>query len=84
MKKAIIVLAVVMMLLASCGNRKVFNTQYQYDHAIIYASDGAKVVEGEIEWWRDHSDATVDVKINGVVYLVHSINIIMSGGQKTF
>jgi hypothetical protein len=83
MKKAVFILAVAM-LLASCGNRKVFNTQYQYDHAVIYAPDGTKVVEGKIEWWRDHDDATVDIKINGVVYLVHSINIIMSGGQKTF
>jgi hypothetical protein len=84
MKKAIIVLIMAAMLLASCGNRKVFNTQYQYDHAIIYAPDGTKVVEGEIEWWQDHDDATVDIKIDGVVYLVHSINIVMSGEQKTF
>jgi hypothetical protein len=84
MRKAIIVLTMVTVLLVSCGNRKVFNTQYQYDHAIIYAPDGTKVVEGEIEWWRDHDDATVDIKINGVVYLVHSINIIMSGEQKAF
>jgi hypothetical protein len=84
MKKAIIVLAIATMLLASCGNRKVFNTQYRYDHAIIYAPDGTKVIEGKIEWWQDHDDATLDIKINGVVYLVHSINIVMSGGQKTF
>jgi hypothetical protein len=82
MKRAIIVLAAE--LLASCGNRKVFDTQFQYDHAIIYAPDGAKVVEGEVEWWRDHDDATVDVKINGVVYLVHSINIVMSGERRSF
>jgi hypothetical protein len=84
MKKAVFVLVMVTILFAACGNRKVFNTQYRYDHAIIYAPDGAKVVEGEIEWWRDHDDATVDVKINGVVYLVHAINIVMSGGQKHF
>jgi hypothetical protein len=84
MKRAIIVLAVAAALLASCGNRKVFNTQFRYEHAIIYAPDGTKVVEGEIEWWRDHEDATLDVKINGVVYLVHSVNIVMSGGQRAF
>jgi hypothetical protein len=82
MKRAIIILAA--MLLASCGNRKVFNTQFKYDHAIIYAPDGAKVVEGEVEWWRDHQDGTVEVKINGVVYLAHSVNTVMSGGQRTF
>jgi hypothetical protein len=82
MKRAIIILAV--LLLASCGNRKVFDTQYRYDHAVIYAPDGTRIIEGKIEWWRDHDDATVDVKINGVVYLVHAVNIIMRGGQKTF
>jgi hypothetical protein len=84
MKKAVLVLVAVAVLLASCGNRKVFNTQYRYDRAVIYAPDGTKVAEGEIEWWRDHDDATVDVKIDGVVYLVHSANIVMSGGQKAF
>jgi hypothetical protein len=84
MKRAIIVLALAMVLLISCGNRKVFDTQYRYDHAVIYAPDGTRIIEGKIEWWKDHSDATVDVKINGVVYLVHSVNIIMSGGQKAF
>jgi hypothetical protein len=46
MKRVIIVLAMAAMIMASCGNRKVFNTQYQYDHAIIYAPDGAKVAGG--------------------------------------
>jgi hypothetical protein len=84
MKKTVFILAMAAMLLASCGNRKVFNTQYRYDYAIIYAPDGTKVIEGEIEWWQDHDEAILDVKINGVVYLVHSINIVMSGGQKAF
>jgi hypothetical protein len=84
MKKMIVIL-IAALALTGCGNRKMFNTQYRYDYVQIYTPGGELRVNGQIEWWQDHEDGTLDIKIvDDDVYLVHSMHVIMSGKQKAW
>ena len=76
MKKLCVLLAGVILAFSLAGcNRQVFDLTYKYDKAIIGLPDGT-VVSGEVESWRDYEDGDqIQVKINGVTYLVHSTNI---------
>ena len=77
MKKILVVLAlmVLMMALTGCGNRDMFDTIYTYDEAVLSMADGT-IVRGKVENWRDYKDGEqIQVKIDGVTYLVNSVNI---------
>ena len=51
------------------------DTVYKYDRAIIYLPDGT-VVDGKVQSWTDFEDGDqIQVKIDGVTYLVHSSDI---------
>lgn len=70
-----VILISILLILSSCGNKQVFDTVYTFDKAIISLPDGS-VVEGEVEKWKDYEDGDqIQVKIDGVTYLVHSSNI---------
>lgn len=77
MKKifAILVLVVLMVVLTGCGNRDMFDTVYIYDEAVLSMADGT-IIRGKVENWRDYEDGEqIQVKIDGVTYLVNSVNI---------
>ena len=77
MKKilAVLVLVALMVALTGCGNRDMFDTVYTYDEAVLSMADGT-IVRGEVENWRDYEDGEqIQVKIDGVTYLVNSVNI---------
>lgn len=81
MKKIVtIILASAMMLgtafaLSGCGNKQIFDTTYTFTRAIISLPDGT-VINGKVESWKDYEDGDqIQVKIDGVTYLVHSSNI---------
>ena len=58
--------------LTACGNRDIIDTTYTYNKAIIRLQNDT-VVEGEVQSWIDYSDGDqIQVKIDGVTYLVHS------------
>lgn len=80
MKKILITILMLMLTLAtlsSCGNKQIFDTTYKFDKAIISLPDG-RVVEGEVDSWKDYDDGDqIQVKINGVTYLVHSSDIVL-------
>lgn len=59
--------------LASC-NRQVFDFNYNFDRAIIKLADGT-VISGKCESWRDYDGEQMQIKINGVTYLVHAANL---------
>lgn len=70
----IIVLILVTLMLVGCGNRTMFDTTYTFDRAIISLADGT-VVEGKVQSWTDYEDGDqIQVKINDITYLVHSMN----------
>ncbi|MBQ2785932.1 MAG: hypothetical protein IJF02_05465 [Oscillospiraceae bacterium] len=80
MKKLLAILFVLVMvigLLAGCGNRQILDTTYTFDRAIIALPDGS-VVSGEVQSWKDYDDGDqIQVKIDGVTYLVHSSQIVL-------
>lgn len=80
-KKITVILAVVLLTLALSGcNRQAVDLTYSYDRAIICLPNG-DTVSGEVEAWRDYEDGDqIQVKINGVTYLVHSANVVLIKG----
>ena len=76
MKKilAVLVLMVLMVTLTGC-NRDMIDTVYTYDEAVLSMADGT-IVRGKVQSWRDYEDGEqIQVKIDGVTYLVNSVNI---------
>ena len=62
--------------LSSC-NKQIFDTTYSFDKAIISLPNG-EIIEGKIDSWTDYEDGDqIQVKINGVTYLVHSADIVL-------
>lgn len=63
--------------LSSCGNKQIFDTVYTFDKAIVSLPNG-DIVEGKVDSWKDYEDGDqIQVKINGITYLVHSSNIVL-------
>ena len=80
MKKTVVfifVLALVALMLVGCGNRTIFDTTYTFDSAIINLPDGT-IVEGKVQSWTDYEDGDqIQIKINGITYLVHSEDCVL-------
>lgn len=73
----VIMLVLAVLLLASCGNKDVFDTVRTYHEAIVYMPDGS-IVRGPVRNWRDYDDGDqIQVRVNDVTYLVHSSNIVL-------
>ena len=59
------------------GNRKLVDTNYRFDYAMIRMPDGS-VVEGKVSSWLDYADSdVVQIKINGRTYLTHYSNVVL-------
>ena len=69
-----IVLVTLVLTLSACGNKQLFDTTYNFNYGIVSLADGS-VVEGRVSSWTDFEDGDmIQVKIDGVTYLVHSSN----------
>ena len=77
MKKciAIFIATIATSVLCSC-NRQMFDLTYSYDYAQIKMTDGT-IVEGKLDSWRDYDGEQGQVVIDGVTYLVSSMNLVM-------
>ena len=63
--------------LTACGNRQIFDVTYIFDRAIISLPNGT-VVDGKVQSWTDYEDGDqIQVKIDGVTYLVHASDIVL-------
>ena len=59
------------------GNRTWWDTTYSFERAKVDLLDG-EVVEGAVEQWLDFEDSDmIQVKIDGKVYLTHSVNVVL-------
>lgn len=69
--------------LTACGNMQMIDTTWNYNKAVISLPDGT-IVEGNVESWKDYADGDqIQVKIDGVTYLVHSSDVVLiSGGTE--
>lgn len=77
MKKilCIVLLAIFILLLSGC-NKQLVDLNYKFDYAIIKLPND-EIVEGEVQSWNDYEGEQLQVKINGTVYLVSSINCVL-------
>lgn len=78
MKKFIAVILVLIMIFALTGcNKQIIDLNYHFNYAIIQLPNG-DIVEGEVQSWTDFEDGDqIQVKIDGVTYLVHSANVVL-------
>lgn len=77
MKKCIAVFLATIAMAVLCGcNRQMIDLTYSYDYAQIKMPDGT-IVEGKLDSWRDYDGEQVQVVIDGVTYLVSSMNLVM-------
>lgn len=75
MKKylALVALLVVAVLSLSACNKSIIDTTYSFDRAILELADGS-IVTGKVQTWKDYEGDQLQVKIDGVTYLVHSMD----------
>lgn len=77
MKKRVIAMVSALVLcfaLTGC-NKQVLDTTFSFDSAIISLPNG-EVITGKVQSWKDYEDGDqIQVKIDGVTYLVHSSNV---------
>lgn len=78
MKKILsaVLLIVFTLMLTGC-NYDVIDTTYRYDRAVIELPNG-ETIDGKVQSWRDYEDGDqIQVKIDGVTYLVHSSDVVL-------
>ena len=91
MKKyiAIILTVAVLICVLACGcsgfngfNKDIFDLTYKFDRAIISLPDGT-IIDGKVQSWTDFEDGDqLQIKIDGVTYLVHSSNAVLIAEDK--
>ena len=70
-------LAISSIVLVGCGNKKLLDTTYTFEYAIISLPNG-ETVEGEIESWKDYEGEQLQITFeNGETYLVSSFNAVL-------
>jgi hypothetical protein len=83
MKKILAITLISILLAATLSgcNKQIFDTTYSFDKAIISLPNG-EIIEGKIDSWTDYEDGDqIQVKINGVTYLVHSSDVVLIKGK---
>lgn len=83
-KKLLIVLAAILVIAligfivyweTNHGNRRLIDTKYRFNRAVIRLPNG-ETVEGKVSSWLDYSDSdVVQVTIGGKTYLTHYTNV---------
>ena len=88
MKKIFAIVAMVAVLLCvlvcgcSCANKQIWDTTYKFDRAIIQLPDGT-IIDGKVQSWTDFEDGDqLQIKIDGVTYLVHSSDAVLIAEAK--
>lgn len=55
-------------------NKQIFDFNQRFDYGILKLPDDT-IVYGKVQYWKDFDDGDqMQVKINDVTYLVHSVN----------
>ena len=82
MKKILVAILILTFVVALSGcNKQFIDVTYGFDRAIICLPNGY-VVDGKVDSWTDYEDGDqIQVKIDGVTYLVHSSNVVLIKGK---
>lgn len=76
-KLAIIVSSIILAVSLAACSKQVADLTYSYERAIISLPNG-EIVEGKVQSWTDFEDGDqIQVKINGVTYLVHASQVVL-------
>lgn len=71
----IIFLAIILVSCTGCYNKQLLDLTYHYDRAIVRLPNG-EIVEGRVSSWIDFEDGdSIQVKIDGKMYLTHISNV---------
>lgn len=78
MKKFAISIATILLAMSLSGcNKQVVDLTYSYERAIISLPNG-EIIDGKVQSWTDYADGDqIQVKIDGVTYLVHSSQVVL-------
>ena len=80
MKKIVVILLICFMLtaLCSCGNKKVFDTNYKFNYAYVVWPDGTSE-KLAIKSWKDYEGEQIQIETtDGNVYLFSSFNCVLA------
>ena len=80
MKKIVVILLICFMLtaLCSCGNKKVFDTNYRFNYAYVVWPDGTSE-KLAIKSWKDYEGEQIQIETtDGNVYLFSSFNCVLA------
>ena len=76
-KLALIVSAIAFAMSLTGCNKQIVDRTYSYERAIISLPNG-EIVDGKVQSWTDYEDGDqIQVKIDGVTYLVHSSKVVL-------
>ena len=67
--------AALLLVLSGC-NKQIIDTTFNYTRAIIDLP-GGQVVDGKVQSWGDYEGDQLQIKIDGVTYLVHASDTVM-------
>lgn len=78
MKKIALAVLLLVLAVSLCAcNMQIVDTTFKFDRAQILLPDGT-LVSGNVQSWKDFEDGEqLQIKIDGVTYLVHSENVVM-------
>lgn len=78
MRKFTITIATILLAMSLSGcNKQVVDLTYSYERAIISLPNG-EIIDGRVQSWTDYEDGDqIQVKIDGVTYLVHSSQVVL-------
>ena len=80
-KRITLIAVLIIAMFSFCGcNKQIIDTTWKFDRAVVNLTSD-RVVEGKVQSWGefDGSDM-IQVKIDGVVYLTHSSNVVLIAG----
>lgn len=77
-KRFAIAIATILLAMSLSGcNKQVVDLTYSYERAIISLPNG-EIIDGKVQSWTDFEDGDqIQVKIDGVTYLVHSSQVVL-------
>lgn len=78
MRKFAITITTILLAMSLSGcNKQVVDLTYSYERAIISLPNG-EIIDGKVQNWTDYEDGDqIQVKIDGVTYLVHSSQVVL-------
>lgn len=81
-KLALIISAIALAMSLSGCNKQIVDVTFSYERAIISLPNG-EVVDGKVQSWTDFEDGDqIQVKIDGVTYLVHASQAALITGKE--